>query len=103
LRTARDGWLLRFATIRVDQFRGRPTRQSDVRPVLCRVAGFEGSTDYARRDKLVETTSTAPLGGHSWRNKFGDNSTVRRNDDALPRFDSADVPTEIVFQLTNSS
>jgi len=103
LRTARDEWLLRFATIRVDQFRGRPTRQSDVRPILCGVAGFEGWTDHARSDKLVETTWTAPLGGHSWRNKFRDDPTVRRNGDALPGFDSANVPTDIVFQLTNAS
>ena len=30
-------------------------------------------------------------------------ATVRGDGDALPGFDSADVPTEIVFQLTNAS
>jgi hypothetical protein len=102
LRTARDGWLLRFATIRVDQFRGRPTRQSDVRPILCGVAGLEGWADHARRDKLVETTSTAALARGSWRNEFRDDTAVSGDGDALPGFDSADVPAEIVFQLTNA-
>src|SRR5262245_49885815 len=103
LRTERDGRRLRFATIRVDEFRGRTTRQSDVRPILCGVAGFDGGTDHARRDKLVETTSTASIGSRARRNEFRDDPAVRRNGDALPGFDSADVPTEIVFQLTNAS
>src|SRR5262245_52791560 len=103
LRTARDGRLLRFATIGVDEFRGRTTRQSDVRPILRGVAGFDGGTDHARRDQLVETTSTASIGGRARRNEFRDDPAVHCNGDAFPGFDSADVPTEIVFQLTNAS
>jgi hypothetical protein len=41
--------------------------------------------------------------GRSRRTEFRDDATVRGDGDALPGFDSADVPTEIVFQLTNAS
>jgi len=40
-RTAREGRPLRFATIRVKQSRNRPRRESDVRPILRRVAGLK--------------------------------------------------------------
>ena len=103
MRTAREGRLLRFATVRVNQFRSRARRESDVRPILRRVAGLERWTDHARRDKLVETAWTAVFAGVSRRNKLRDDPTVRRDCDALTGFDSADVPTEIVFQLTNTS
>jgi len=102
LRTARAGLLLRFATIRVNQFRCRARCESDVRPILRWVAGLERWTDHARRDKLVETARTAALAGGFWRNELRDHTAVRGDGDALARFDSADVPAEIVFQLTDA-
>ena len=103
VRSARDERPLRFATVRVNQFRSRPRRESDVRPILRRVAGLERRTDHAGRDKLVETTWTAALGGRSRRNQLRDDPAVCGDRDALPGFASADVPTEIVLQLTNAS
>lgn len=101
LRRARGGRSLRFATVCVDQVRSRPSRESDVGPILRRVAGLERWPDHARRHELVEMAWTA-CAGCSRRYQLCDDPAVRSDGDALPGFDPADVPTEIVFQLANA-
>ena len=103
LRFAREGWLLRFATICVNQFGSRAWRKTNVRPILGGIAGFEGGPDHASRHKLVETARTAAFGRGSGRAQFGNDAPVRRDGDALARFDSTDVATEVVFQVANAS
>jgi hypothetical protein len=102
LRAARERPLLRFATVRVNQFRSRTRREPDVRPILRRVPGLERWTDYSRRHKLVETAWTATFVRGSRRNKLRNDPAVRRDRDTLARFNAADVATEIVFQLANA-
>ena len=65
VRFAREGWLLRFVTIRVNQFRSRAWRKPNVRPILRGIAGLERGPNHASRHKLVETAWTAALAGCS--------------------------------------
>ena len=55
--------------------------------------------DWIARDRmeLERLSSKGP------RNKVRDDTAVRRGGDPLARFNSADVATEIVLQLTNAS
>ena len=94
--------VLRFAMIRVNQFRSRAWREPDVRPILGEIARLEGWTDHTRSDKLVETASSGRFGGGSRRDKLGDDATVRRDGDTLARFDPTDVATEVIFELANA-
>lgn len=69
-RTDPMGLALRFATVPVDQFCGRPRREPDIRPILERVTSLERRTNHTGREELVKagwTTAfrierTAPFG-----------------------------------------
>ena len=103
LRIGRRRCGLRFATIAVDQFRGRATRQPDIRPVLQRVARFHGRTNHPGRNELVESTSRRSHGTGPRRNELSDNTAMCRHRNPLASLDSADVAAQIVLQLSNSS
>ena len=101
-RRGREALVLRFATIRVNQFGSRARWESDVRPILSRIARLEWWPDHAGGHELVETACPAAFRVGSRRNKLRDDPSVRGDRDPLASFDSADVATEIVFQIANA-
>ncbi len=101
-RVGRRRGTLRFATIAVDQFGGGARRQPDVRPVLERVTGFHWRVENAGRNELVPPTSGRNAGAASWRHEFGDHTPVGGDRNPLTCFDSADVSTQVVFQLSDA-
>ena len=90
---------LRFATVAVDQARGRATRQSNIRPVLEEVSSLDGRTNHASRDQLVESASPRGPQAGPRRNQLGDNTPMRRHRNPLACFDAADVAAQVVPQL----
>jgi len=93
---------LRFATIAVDQFSRGALRQSDVRPILERVARFDGGMENAGRNKLVPPASRRSAATASWRDELGDHTPVGGDRNTLARFDSADVAAQVVFELPDA-
>jgi len=98
-----DGRLLelRFATICVNQFGGRATREADVRPILKRIAGFKRWPQNPSRNELVPTTPPWSSRGFWW-NDLRHDAAMSRNRNALTGFYAPNVPAQVVFQLTNA-
>lgn len=69
-RSVRRSLVLRFATIRVEEFRGGSTRQPNIRPILRRIACFKRGTDDASRYELLETARITPPGRGFGRNEL---------------------------------
>lgn len=101
-RLGRGRRTLRFATVAVDQVRGRATRESDIRPVLQGVASLDGRTNNAGSNELVEPTSLRSPRARRRRNQFGDDTPMCRYRNPLACLDSADVPAQVVLQLPDS-
>jgi hypothetical protein len=97
-----DGTALRFATVEVDQSGCRSRRETNLRAVFERVTALAGWSDHARSDELIELASPAlPVGG--WGNKLGNNPSMGSDYHTLPRFDSPNVPAEVVLQFAYAS
>lgn len=100
-RTAR-GDLLRFVTISVYEFGSSSARQPDIRPILRGVASLQRRANDAGCYEFVEAACTAGMGCSSWRDQFGHDAAMSGDRDALASLDSADITTQVVFQLTNA-
>ena len=102
LRGGRRCRSLRFATVAVDQFGGCAPRQSDVRPILERVASLDRRVENARRNEFVPPACARSPRVSPRRNQFSDNAPVGRHRNPLAGLDSADVAAQVVLQLSDS-
>ena len=93
---------LTFATIRVEEFRGRTPRQPDVGPRLEGIAGLQGRAETPCRQQFVPATAVW-LTGRSWWNQFGNDASMSGDRDSFASFDAADVSTQVVLQLADTS
>ena len=85
----------------VDQFGGRTPRQADVRPVLERVASLHRRMENAGGNELVPSTSGRLAGSRSWRHELRDDAPMSGDGNPLSRFDSPNIPAQVVLQLSN--
>jgi hypothetical protein len=92
-----DGRLvaLVFATVCVRQFDGRATRQTDVRPILKRIASLQRWPQSPCRNELVPTT--CPRSSSRFRgNDLRDNATACCHGDSLTGFYAPDVAAQVL-------
>ena len=101
-RSGREALALRFATIRVNQFRGSPWRKPNIRPVRHRVARLEGRSNHPGGDELVEAARSAARRVRAGGNELGHDPAVRGNGDTLPRLDPSYEAAQVVFEVTNT-
>jgi hypothetical protein len=93
---------LRFATVGVDEFRGRTRRQADVGPILERVASLQRRTENASGNELVPSTSVGLARSRSRRHEFRNNAPMSSHGNPFSRFDSPNIPAQVVFQLADA-
>ena len=93
---------LRFATIGVDEFRGRTRRQADVGPVLERVARLRRRVENAGGNELVPSTSGGLARRRSWRHEFSDDAPMSGHRNPLSRFNASNISAQVVPELANS-
>src|SRR5437660_511708 len=100
--SAAVGEALRFATVVVDEFGRRPTREANRRPAFERIAALHRRPNDALRDQFVEPSAALrPRHSPRW-NDLRNDAAMRRDRHALSRLDSSDVAAQVIFQLANA-
>ena len=94
------GLRLRFVAVNVDQFRGCPRRDCNIRPVLRRIAGFEWRSNHTGGDELVEAAPRVSA-LCTRRNKFGDYAATNGDRDTFAGLDTPDVPSQVVLEFAD--
>jgi hypothetical protein len=95
------GLWLRFVTVGRDQFRGCPRGECDIRPVLRRIAGFEGRANHTGGDEFVESAPRVSRLGPR-RDKLGNHAAMSCDRDTFARLDTPDVAAQVVLELADT-
>jgi hypothetical protein len=97
----RAGLALRFATVAIDQICRGARRETNIRPLLQRIARFDCGPNDASRYQLFVATAIRPR-RPGRRYEFRDDATVCRHGDTFSRLDPPDIATQVVFQLADA-
>ena len=100
-RSARRRRGLRFATIGIDQLRGRTVRQTDVGPVLEWVATLLRRMENARGNERIPPAGRGRARRRSWRHEFGNDTSMRGHRNPLSGLNSPDIAAQVVLQLAD--
>ena len=95
------GLRLRFATVSVYQFGSSSCGESNLRPTLGRVAGFEWRPNHARRDELVKAAGCLSC-LCARRDEFRYHAAMSGDRDTFAGFDPPDVAAQIVLELSDT-
>ena len=95
------GLRLRVVTVGVDQFRGCPTRECNIRPVLHQIAGLEWRPNHTGGDEFVEVASRV-FRLCTWWDKLGDHAATNCDRDTFAGLDTPDVAPQVVLELADA-